>query len=78
MNNAYIHPIKLESHFTVIANELIRDPWVSWEAKSLLQYLLSLPSNWKLSTKHLAGVYRGPKKGGKIDAIRSMIKELRE
>ena len=78
MNECYIYPIKLESHFTIVANEQIRDPLLSWAARSLLTYLLSLPAGWRLSTKHLAEQYQGSRRGNGIDAIRSMLTELKE
>lgn len=46
------------SHFTVVSNETIRDSRLSWKARGILLYLLSLPDNWQTSADEL--VRRGP------------------
>ena len=34
-------------------NEAIQDTWLSWSAKGLLAYLLSLPEDWELHLRDL-------------------------
>lgn len=43
-----------DSHFVMIANGAIRDAALSWRARGLLTYLLSLPDGWDVSADRLA------------------------
>lgn len=60
-------------NFTIVANEPLNDPDLSWKAKGLLVYLLSKPNNWRVSPEHL----RKASLGGR-DAIYATLKELME
>lgn len=60
-----------ERDFTILRNEAIRDPMLSWKATGQLCYLLSLPSDWRLRLSHLAK----QKKDGR-DSTRAGFKEL--
>lgn len=76
--NCTIKNVRLDSHFTTTPNKTWEDSRLSWDAKGLLSYLLSRPSDWKIKTWQLAQIYQGNKKGNGIDAIRSMLNELKE
>lgn len=41
-------------HFTVLQNSVLRDQRLSFKARGVLAYLLSLPDNWQTSAEHLA------------------------
>jgi hypothetical protein len=59
-------------NWTVVRNEMVADPRISFKATGILVYILSKPDNWQTSTAHLASI----KKEG-LDAIRTAIAELR-
>ncbi len=61
-----------ETNWTVVRNEVIADPELSFKATGVLIYILSKPDDWRTSTAHLATV----KKEG-LDAIRTAFVELR-
>jgi len=58
-------------NFTVLHNKTIQDSRLSFKARGILAYLLSLPDNWRTSSEELAR--RAP--DGR-DAIRSGLREL--
>ena len=58
-------------NYTVVRNEVIRDERLSWKAKGLLVYLLSLPDDWELHPKEIQ--WHG--KDGR-DSVYSGIREL--
>lgn len=41
------------NNFTIVNNNILRDKTMSFEAKGMLCYILSLPDNWVLHTSHL-------------------------
>lgn len=41
------------SQYTVLSNAVIRDYRLSWKARGILCYLLSLPDNWQTSAEQL-------------------------
>ena len=45
--------VKKTERFTVLANDLLRNQNLSWEARGLLSYILSFPDGWKLNVSHL-------------------------
>jgi hypothetical protein len=45
--------VKHQNNFVTIANEPIKRRDLSFAAKGLLVYLMSLPENWEVSLKHL-------------------------
>jgi len=40
--------------YSIIDNRLLRDKSLSWKARGMLAYLLSMPDNWSVSIEHLA------------------------
>lgn len=65
---------KRTRNFTVLNNDLIRDATLSFKARGLLQYMLSMPDDWKFYVSELA---KHSSKEGE-GAIRSAITELEE
>lgn len=63
---------KRTKNFTVLNNDLIRDSRLSFKARGLLQYMLSMPDDWKFYVSELA---KHSSKEGE-SAIRSGIEEL--
>lgn len=57
--------------FTILDNLTLRDPRLSWKARGLLAYLLSMPDNWRTNADHL--VHCGP--DGR-DSVRAGLREL--
>ena len=64
---------KKEKNYTVLDNTFIKDTRLSWKAKGLMTYLLSLPDDW---TIHLSEVEKHATDGK--SALRSAINELKE
>jgi hypothetical protein len=62
-----------DRNYTVLGNEVIRHAGLSWKARGLLVYLLSMPAGWTTRVEHLVAV--GP--DGR-DAVRSGLAELEE
>lgn len=60
-----------ESNWTVLQNAVLRHPKLTFKARGLLAYLLSLPDNWTVSAERIA--QSGP--DGR-DAIRTALREL--
>ena len=60
-----------EIGYTILDNNTIRDAGLSYRARGLLLYLLSMPDNWRTSTERLQGVGTEGR-----DAIRKAIREL--
>jgi hypothetical protein len=69
-------PHDKENPYVVINKNCLQDHSISWEARGLLSYLLSLPNDWEVHVSHLSKLYK--KKGGGRDAILSMLNELIE
>lgn len=63
--------VRHERDYVQVANTTARDSRLSWEARGLLLYLLSLPANWTVRVAHL-------KEQGNAgrDAVRRMLREL--
>jgi uncharacterized phage protein (TIGR02220 family) len=59
--------------FTVVANSLIEDASLGWDAMGLLVYLLSKPDHWKIMPETLAN-----KRNAGKGKIYSLLKQLRE
>lgn len=66
------------SHYCIFSNKAAEDPNLSWAAKGLLVYLISRGPNWKIHVWQLAKVYQGEAKGNSRDAVRNLLKELRD
>jgi hypothetical protein len=62
-----------ERDYLVIANATVQDDRLSWEARGLLVYLLSLPADWEIRVSHLQ-----TKGNAGRDALRRMLRELQE
>lgn len=62
---------RVKENYTIIPNECIRNPLLSWKAKGLLVYLLSMDENWVVYKKDLA---KRSKDG--YDSTDSAFKEL--
>ena len=69
----YINKSKLKDKYAIIPNALIQNFAITLEARGLLVYLLSLPSDWKLNIKDLC-----KKNNVGENKIRKLIKELIE
>lgn len=65
--------IKKIEGYTVMSNHHLRDKTLSYSARGLLSFLLSLPDSWDYSFNGLVAI----SKEGK-DAIRSILNELKE
>ena len=68
-----IFRVEKTKNYTVMSNHHLRNQNLSLKAKGLLSIMLSLPDNWKFSTKGLAHIC---KEG--VDAICSAVSELEE
>ena len=62
---------RIERDFTILPNRAIRDPHISYRARGVLAYVLSMPDNWRTSAETLS---RQGVEGR--DAIRAAINEL--
>lgn len=63
----------IKSDFTIIPNEIINNPNISWKAKGIFSYLASKPDNWNF--------YREEIKKHATDGLRALksgIKELED
>jgi len=47
---------KLTRNFTTIPNDLLKNPELSWKAKGIHTYLLSLPETWIVRLNHLKSI----------------------
>lgn len=65
---------KRTKNFTVLNNDLIRDSRLSFKARGLLQYMLSMPDDWKFYVSELA---KHSSKEGE-SAIKTGLEELEE
>ena len=61
-----------QNNFTVMTNYHLRDKNLSYKAKGLLSFMLSLPNDWDYSLKELVAISKESK-----DAIRSILNELK-
>ena len=68
-----IFKIEKNSNYTVMSNYYLRDKNLSYKAKGLLSFMLSLPDDWDYSIKGLVLISKENSK-----AIRSILKELEE
>lgn len=64
---------KSNSNFSVINNEVLRDKNLSWKAKGLFAYLMTLPNDWKI---HIREVVKHSSTGEKAtyNAMNELIK----
>lgn len=66
-----IHSRRPSHNFTIIRNEVIRDDHLSFRARGVLLYLLSMPGDWETSSDRIAAAGKEGR-----DAIRTALKEL--
>lgn len=59
--------------YTIVDNEALRDPKLSWRATGMLAYLLSLPDNWNVNIEDLTR-----RKTDGRTAARSTLQELKD
>ncbi|HFK1409185.1 TPA: DnaD domain-containing protein [Bacillus cereus] len=64
--------VKKDSNYSVINNTGLKDERLSWKAKGILAYTLTLPDNW---TFHISELSQHAKDGE--DSLRSGFKELK-
>ena len=65
--------IDKNTNYTVISNYHLRDKRLSYKAKGLLSFMLSLPDDWDYSINGLVSISKES-----IRAIRNILKELQE
>ena len=65
--------VEKNRNYSVISNVHLQDDSLSWKAKGLLSYLLSLPDDWQIYLEHL----KNQSTDGR-DSTRTGIKELLE
>lgn len=65
--------IEKNTNYTVMSNYHLRDKKLTFKAKGMLSFMLSLPDNWDYSLNGLCSV---SKEG--IKAIRSILQELEQ
>ena len=70
--NLRLHRADHESNYTDIPNESIRDEKLSWKARGLHHYILSLPDTWEINISHL--VRQSDK--DERDSVKAALKEL--
>jgi hypothetical protein len=72
MSNTIIRAPR-RNRFAIIDNRILEDERISWAAKGLLCFLLSLPDNWKVRVSHLVKIGNL-----KRDGIYKLLRELRD
>jgi len=68
-----VFKIEKNKNYTIMSNYHLRDKNLSYKAKGLLSFMLSLPEDWDYSIKGLVLISKENSK-----AIRSILKELEE
>jgi hypothetical protein len=63
--------VEKNNNYTVMSNYHLRERGMSWKAKGLMSYLLSLPDDWEISIENLSYNARDG-----IDSVRSALDEL--
>lgn len=71
MSNPIIVRRRVQRDFTILPNDVVRDPRLSWKALGLLVYVLSLPDDFRLHLKYLT-----KQKTTGRDGTRAGLKEL--
>ena len=71
MSEAYFIKQKKKDCYTILDKTCILDPRLSWKAKGLHTYLMSLPDDWKI---YLSEIVKHSTDG--IDSLKSAIKQL--
>ena len=68
-----VFKIEKNKNYTVMSNYHLRDKNLTYKAKGLLSFMLSLPDDWDYSLNGLCAISKESK-----DGIRSILKELQE
>ena len=68
-----VFKIEKNKNYTIMSNHHLRDKELSYKAKGLLSFMLSLPEDWNYSINGLVKVSKEGKK-----AIRAMLEELED
>ena len=68
-----VFKIEKNNNYTVMSNYHLRDKELSYKAKGLLSFMLSLPEDWDYSLAGLCSISKESK-----DGIRSILKELQD
>ena len=68
-----VFKIEKNQNYTVMSNHHLRDRNLSYKAKGLLSFMLSLPDDWDHSLAGLCSISKESR-----DGIRSILKELQE
>ena len=68
--NMSVFKIEKNNNYTVMSNYHLRDKNLSYKAKGLLSFMLSLPEDWDYS---LAGLCSISKEGRVIDFFKSLL-----
>lgn len=68
-----VFKIEKNNNYTVMSNYHLRDRNLSYKAKGLLSFMLSLPEDWDYSLAGLCAISKESR-----DGIRSILKELQE
>ena len=68
-----VFKIEKNKNYTVMSNYHLRDRDLSYKAKGLLSFMLSLPEDWDYSLAGLCSISKESR-----DGIRSILKELQE
>lgn len=68
-----VFKIEKQKNYTVMSNYHLQDRSLSYKAKGLLSFMLSLPEDWDYSMKGLVAVSKE-----NIKAIRSILNELKD
>lgn len=68
-----VFKIEKQKNYTVMSNYHLQDKNLSYKAKGLLSFMLSLPEDWDYSLKGLVSVSKE-----NIKAIRTILNELKE
>lgn len=77
VKNVRIHHHRLDKEYSVIANHGVENENLSFAAKGLLWYMISRESSFEIHTWHLANLYKGEVRGNGVEAIRTMLDELK-
>ncbi|MGE8057324.1 helix-turn-helix domain-containing protein, partial [Bacillus mycoides] len=65
--------VSKDKNYTTINNTGLRDERLTWKAKGILAYILSLPDDWVFYMEEVATHSKD-----KLDSLKSGIKELKE
>lgn len=67
-----------DAPFVIVDRGLAQIRTLTWQAKGLMLYLLSLPDDWKISINHLSGFTDESRLPAKKKAVYAMLDELIE